>query len=142
MKERKTSKDKTVYLFNRYVRFVDLIYRYGRISFEKINEHWQKSKLNEYEEDFPLRTFHNHREAIEQMFGVIIECDKRGGYRYYIDNSDDMNKGGVRKWLLNTFAINNLINESHKLKSRILFSVISSVRHSISGRKYCRTASC
>jgi hypothetical protein len=74
-----------------------LIYRYGRISFEEINERWQRSSLNEEEEELPLRTFHNHREAIEEMFGVVIDCDKRGGYKYYIDNSDEMEKGGVRK---------------------------------------------
>jgi hypothetical protein len=126
MKDRKTSKDKTFHLFNRYVWLVDVVYRYRRISFEEINERWQKSSLNECEEDLPLRTFHNHRAAIEQMFGIIIDCDKRGGYKYYIDNSDDLEKGGVRKWLLNTFAINNLINESHKLKHRILFEDIPS----------------
>lgn len=47
-----------------------------------------------------------------------------------IENADDMQKGGVRNWLLNTFAVNNLINESHHLKRRILFEEIPS------GRKY------
>jgi predicted DNA-binding transcriptional regulator YafY len=37
-----------------------------------------------------------------------------------------MENGGVRSWLLNTFAVNNLINESHKLKRRILFEQIPS----------------
>jgi predicted DNA-binding transcriptional regulator YafY len=37
-----------------------------------------------------------------------------------------MEKGGVRSWLLNTFAVNKLINESHKLKQRILFEKIPS----------------
>jgi hypothetical protein len=126
MKERKSSKDKTFRLFNRYVWLVDVIYRNGRISFEEINDLWQRSSLNEEEEELPLRTFHNHRQAIEDMFDIIIDCDKRGGYKYFIYNSDDMEKGGVRKWLLNTFAVNNLINESHKLKHRILFEDIPS----------------
>ena len=41
-----------------------------------------------------------------------------------------MQKGGIRNWLLNTFAVNNLINESHHLKRRILFEEVPS------GRKY------
>ncbi|MDL2241582.1 WYL domain-containing protein [Bacteroidales bacterium OttesenSCG-928-L03] len=126
MTNRKTSKDSMSKLFNRYVWLVDLIYRRERISFEEINERWQRSNLNEEGEDFPLRTFHNHRQAIEQMFDINIECDKRDGYKYYIENSDDMERGGVRSWLLNTFAVNNLINESHKLKHRILFEKIPS----------------
>ena len=37
-----------------------------------------------------------------------------------------MKRGGVRSWLLNIFAVNNLINEGHKLKQRILFEIIPS----------------
>lgn len=123
---KKSSKESTSNLFNRYVWLVDTIYRRGRITFEEINEYWQRSSLNLGGEDIPLRTFHNHRKAIEQMFDIIIECDKRNGYKYYIENSEDMERGGVQSWLLNTFAVNNLINESHKLKQRILFEKIPS----------------
>ncbi|MDH8702494.1 hypothetical protein M2138_001860 [Dysgonomonadaceae bacterium PH5-43] len=126
MEKKKSSKDTTSNLFNRYVWLVDIIYRREKITFEEINEYWQRSLLNTDGEDLPLRTFHNHRQAIEQMFDINIECDKRNGYKYYIDNADDMERGGVRNWLLNTFAINNLINESHKLKHRILFEKIPS----------------
>ena len=116
-------------LFNRYIWLVDTIYRAGRITFEEINVRWLRSEMSggEY---IPLRTFHNHRKAIEDMFDINIECDKRDGYRYFIENAEDMEKGGVRSWLLNTFAVNNLINESHHLKRRILFENIPS------GRKY------
>lgn len=123
---RQTSKESTSNLFNRYVWLVDVIYRTGQITFEQINEKWSNSQLNDSGEDIPLRTFHNHRKAIEQMFDINIECDKRNGYTYYIENADDMERGGVRSWLLNTFAVNNLINESHKLKHRILFEQIPS----------------
>lgn len=130
MTNRKSSKDNMSNLFNRYIWLVDTIYRTGRITFEEINERWMRSQLNETGEEIPLRTFHNHRKAIEQMFDINIECDKRGGYVYYIENSDDMERGGVRSWLLNTFAVNNLINESHKLRNRIQFENIPS------GQKY------
>lgn len=123
---KKSSKDSTSNLFNRYVWLVDIIYRKGKITFEEINEYWQHSSLNLDREDIPLRTFHNHRKAIEQMFDIIIECDKRNGYKYYIENAEDMGKSGARSWLLNIFAVNNLINESHKLKPRILFEQIPS----------------
>ncbi len=124
---RQSSKESTARLFHRYVWLVDLIYRYNhRITFEEINNRWVNSDLNGSGEDFPLKTFHNHKAAIRDMFDIDIECDKRNGYTYYIENSDDMERGGVRSWLLNTFAINNLINESHKLKSRILFENIPS----------------
>ena len=126
MKGKKSSKDKTARLFNRYVWLVDTVHRSGGITFEEICERWCKSSLNEDEDDLPRRTFHNHRIAIEQMFDINIDCDMRGGYKYYINNSDDLEKGGVRSWLINSFAVNHLINESHKLKHRILFERIPS----------------
>ncbi len=112
-------------LFNRYIWLADTIYRANGITFEEINAKWLRNNMSEGME-LPLKTFHNHRRAIEEMFDINIVCHRRGGYKYYIENADDMEKGGVRAWLLNTFAVNNLINESHHLKRRIVFEQIPS----------------
>lgn len=125
-KTRSSSKSNAATLFNRYVWLVDTIYRAGRITFEEINERWQRSSLNETGEELPLKTFHNHKNAIQQMFDINIECNRKGGYLYYIEHAEDMERGGVRTWLLNTFAVNHLINESHHFKRRILFEKIPS----------------
>ena len=115
-------------LFNRYIWLVDTIYsRPEGLTFEEINEKWERSSSSDGN-PIPLRTFHNHRAAIEDLFEINIECNK-STYRYFIDNAEDLEKGGVRRWLLNTFAVNNLINESHKLKQRILFEEIHSGQH-------------
>lgn len=68
-----SSKSNTAVLFNRYAWLVDTIYRAGRITFEEINERWLHSSLNDTEEDLPLKTFHNHKNAIQQMFDINIE---------------------------------------------------------------------
>lgn len=115
-------------LFNRYIWLVDIIYRHPEgMTFEEINEKWERSGHSD-RNPMPLRTFHNHRIAIEDLFEINIECNK-SNYKYYIDNADDLAKGGVRRWLLNTFAVNNLINESHKIKQRIQFEDIPSGQH-------------
>ena len=111
--------------FSRYIWLVDTIYRADGITFEEINEKWLRNSMSDGL-DLPLKTFHNHRKAIEEIFDISIVCDRRNGYRYYVENAEDMKKGGVRTWLLNTFAVNNLINESHHLKRRILFEQIPS----------------
>ena len=128
-KQRKSSKETMSNLFNRYVWLVDLIYRRRRITYEEVSNAWCNSSLNYSGDGLPLRTFHNHRAAVAAMFDIDIECDKRNGFVYYIENSEDVARGGVRQWLVNTFAVNNLINESHKLKSRILFEQIPSGQH-------------
>lgn len=93
---RRSSKESTARLFQSYVWLVDIIFRARRITFEEINDRWINSNLNSTGEDFPLKTFHNHKTAIKTMFDIDIECDKRNDYTYYIDNSDDMERGGVR----------------------------------------------
>ncbi len=123
---RKSSKENTSALFNRYVWLVETIQRAGRITFEEINEKWIHSRLNYSGEDIPLRTFHNHRVAIEEMFDINIECDRRGGYVYYIENEDDIRRGGIRTWMLNAFSVGNLLNESKGVQDRILFENIPS----------------
>jgi len=112
-------------LFDRYIWLVDIIYRTEKITFEEINQKWLRTDWSEGK-DLPLRTFHNHREAIQDLFDININCDRQNGYVYYIENRDDLEGGGIRTWLLNTFAVNNLINESHYLKHRILFEEIPS----------------
>ena len=112
-------------LFKRYIWLVDTIYRANGITFKEINERWIRNSMSGGE-DLPLKTFNNHRVAIEDIFDINIVCNKKNGYKYYIENVEDMKKGGVRSWLLNTFAVNNLINESHHLKHRILFEQIPS----------------
>lgn len=123
---RHSSKDTTSNLFNRYVWLLDTIYHAGKISFDDINARWIRSRLNETGGSMPLRTFHNHRKAIEQMFDINIECEKRGNYLYYIENAEDIETNETRLWLLGTLTLNNMLNESHKLKKRIILEHVPS----------------
>ena len=112
-------------LFSRYVWLLETIHRAGKITFEEINARWLRSELSGGE-TLSLRTFHHHRDAIEELFDINIECIKRGWYCYYIEDTEELEKGCVRKWLLNSFAVDNLIVESRKLKSRILLEEVPS----------------
>ena len=114
-------------LFQRYIWLVDTIYQSGKITFKEINDKWLRSAYSDGV-PFSKRTFHNHRDAIEELFDINIECERKGGYHFYIENVDDIEKEGIRNWLLNTFAVKQLIDESHDLKHRILFEEIPSGR--------------
>lgn len=128
MNGRQSAKENMASLFNRYVWLVDTIQSRGRITFEELNERWQRSALNPTGEELPRRTFHNHRQAIEQMFDIDIACDTHNGYTYYIEQGDWFLKenGGVRAWLLEAFAVNNLLMESRGLRGRIRVESIPS----------------
>ncbi|MCM1036514.1 MAG: WYL domain-containing protein [Bacteroides sp.] len=114
-------------LFNRYIWLVDLIYRTDGITREEINRYWSRSQYNiDNEDEIPERTFHRHKDAIKELFDIDIYCDRSDCRKYKIANRDEMERGGVRAWLLNMFAVNALINESLHLKRRILFEDIPS----------------
>ena len=111
--------------FDRYVWLIDVINRHGHISFKDISYLWSRSPLNTVGENYlPERTFHNHREAIFDTFGIEIKCDRSLGY--YIANSDDLEADGIRQWLLESLSMNNLLNESKDMRDRILFEKIPS----------------
>ena len=74
-------------LFGRYVWLIDTLRRYKRLTFQEISELWQESGLG-YGEELPLKTFHNHKKAIKDIFDVYIECDRKDDYRYYIKLAD------------------------------------------------------
>ena len=111
--------------FDRYVWLIDTINRHGHITFKEISRLWSHSPLNTYGESYlPERTFHNHRAAIFDTFGIEIKCDRSQGY--YIANDDDLDGADMRQWLLETLSMNNLLNETRDMRDSILFEKIPS----------------
>lgn len=87
-------------IFGRYVWLIDILRRYKRLTFKEICSLWQESGLS-YGEELPLRTFHRHQDAIKDIFDVYIECDKKDGYRYYIDEPERLESNNLyNKFLL------------------------------------------
>lgn len=62
-------------------------------------------------------TFNRHRDAILDMFGVIIEYDRKDGYRYYIENKDVLEESSVQNWLFSTLCVSNMLDENVALHS-------------------------
>ena len=112
-------------LLNKYIWLVETIYRAKRITFEEISYKWRDNELSEGLE-LPQRTFHKWRNAVEEMFGLVINCERKGGYNYYIANTEELKEGNIRNWLINTFSISNLLVDNHHLKERILLEEIPS----------------
>ena len=74
------------------------------------------------------RTFMNWKNAVEQYFDTIIECDKTDGYRYYIDEEykKDIRSGVINSWILKTMEVSDTIAKHKRLKDRILVEEIPS----------------
>ena len=114
----------------KYTWLIDTIRRAGKISLEEISLRWERNR--ELSDCKPLSraTFNRWKDAIFSQFGIIISCQRAGGYLYYIENPEDIDDNELKKWMLDSFAVGNLIGEYLSLKDRILVSRIPSAhRH-------------
>ena len=103
--------------FERYVWLLNVINDNGPITFKEISNRWAHAHANTLGESYlPERTFHNHREAIQETFGIEIKCDRSLGY--YIADSDELKGEGVRQWLLASLSLNSSFGELMKCSIR------------------------
>ena len=112
-------------LFQEYIWLVNTIHRFGRLTLEEINQRWLETDLSE---GIPIArsTFNRHRDAILDMFGIIIECDKKDGFRYYIFNEEVLDEDTIQNWMLSTLSVNSILSESKAVQKRILLESIPS----------------
>lgn len=108
--------------FNRYIWLLNTLLQHRRLTFEEISYRWKDSYLGDGK-PLALRTFHVHRDAIAELFGVMVKCDP-ATYEYYISSPERLRNDLTRQWLLNSFTISNMIEAGHNMKDRILFEEI------------------
>lgn len=72
----------------------------------------------------PIRTFHEHRKGIEEMFGVIIECDKSKGYTYFIKNPEVLKQNTYAQLLLHKYSVPQDFTTFNMMRDRILLEEI------------------
>ena len=111
--------------FKEYIWLVNTIHKAGRLSLAEINERWLETDMSE---GIPLAraTFNRHKDAIEDIFGLIIDCDRRNDYKYFIANDEVLREDSVQNWMLSTLSVNNVLSESLSLQNRILLETSSS----------------
>ena len=95
-------------LLQKYIWLVHTFIRAGQngLSLNEIEDRWE----SRFDLPYSRRTFNNHRKAVEEVFGIRIECN-RSTNRYYIDYSEDVsNANDESAWLINTFTVNNILS--------------------------------
>lgn len=112
-------------LISRYVWIVDTLNRYGRLTREDIDRLWMRSHLSDGN-PIPPRTFYHYRRAIEENFHIDILCNRNG--EYYIDPGEDDSNRVLTNWLLDSYAVNSAMKESHAASGRVLVEDVPSAR--------------
>lgn len=111
--------------FKEYIWLVNTIRKAGKISFAELQKKWRDTDMSEGVE-LARATFIRHKDAIEDIFGIYIECERRNGYTYYIGNEDVLAEESVQNWMLSTLSVSNDVGESLSLQDRILLESIPS----------------
>ena len=104
-------------------------------------------------ETLTRRTFVNYKNAVEEVFGVGIACD-RSTNRYGIDRSNRMSDSGSMEWLIDSFTVNSLLERGkealsgrievepvpsgHRFLTRIMEAMLEGRRIAI---EYCKYSS-
>jgi hypothetical protein len=110
-------------IFKQYIWIINTIYRFKHISLQELNDRWIQTDMSG---GIPMNriTFNRHRLAIEEMFDISIECQRKGGYFYYIANEEVFTDNNLQHWLLDSLSISNMLMESSSLKNRIMLENI------------------
>lgn len=95
-------------LLKKYIWLVQTFIRAGErgLSLDEICEKWE----GRFDTGYSRRTFNNHREAVAEVFGIHIGCN-RSTNRYFVEYSEDVSDEAAQNaWLINTFTVNNMLS--------------------------------
>ena len=113
---------KPAQIFHQYIWIINILKAYGELTFEQINQKWQDDGLTDGN-PLPRSSFNRHRDAIFDMFGILIDCDKRS-YRYYISNPEALCDGSVEQWLFSTLTVHGVLADSAAVKERVMLETV------------------
>lgn len=111
--------------YREFIWLIETIKRARRITFAELSQKWAES---DFGDGIPLSrtTFNRHRDAVLDMFGIIIDCDRRDGYTYYIDNPEALEENTVQNWMFSTISVGNILSEGLSVQNRILLENVPS----------------
>jgi len=107
--------------YYRYIWLLDLLLNSDPLTFEDICVMWGMNPVC----DGPLakRTFHEYRKGIEEMFGVVIDCDRKKN-SYFVKNPEVLDENRLAQWLLRKYSIPQDFVTFNGMKDRILLEEI------------------
>ncbi len=114
---------------NKYIWVVNALHRAGTrgLSLKELNEKWERSDISNGNE-LQRQTFDRWKGKILEMMGVIIDCNLKDDYRYYISNPEVLRSDELSRWLLDAYTTFNSLSHNVALKDRILVEEIPSSR--------------
>jgi hypothetical protein len=109
---------KPAQIFHQYIWIINTLRAYGQLTFEELNQKWQEEGITDGN---PLyrSSFNRHRDAILNMFGIIIDCDQ-STYQYYISNDQVLGDDSVERWLFSTLTVHGVLSDGASVKECVV----------------------
>ena len=109
---------KQAQIFHQYIWIINTLRAYRKLTFEELNQKWQDDNIADGN---PLHrsSFNRHRDAILDMFGIIIDCEPRT-YKYYISNKEVLSDDSIERWLFSTLTVHGVLADSAAVKERLV----------------------
>ena len=122
---------KPALIFHQYIWIINTLRTFGRLTFDELARKWQADKVANGN---PLQrsSFNRHRDAILDMFGIIIDCEAKT-YKYFISNPEVLNDDAIERWLLSTLTVQGVLSDSVSIKDRIVLEEVPA------GEEYLQT---
>ena len=70
--------------FKAHIWLLETLQSRGRLTLKELKNLWLHSAVNEERKTLAARTFSHHREAILDIFGIEIACDRRDNTYYML----------------------------------------------------------
>lgn len=106
--------------YYKYIWLLDLLLHSEPLTYEAICNEWN----SRFDGELPLRSFHEYRKGIKEMFGVDIMCNRSNGNTYYVANPEVIESNKLTKWLLYNYSIPQDFATFNGMKDRILLEEI------------------
>ena len=109
---------KPAQIFHQYIWIINTLRAYKRLTFEQLNQKWQDDAVADGN-SLQRSSFNRQRDAIQDMFGIIIDCEPRT-YKYFIRNTEVLGDDSIESWLFSTLAVHGVLADSAAVKERMV----------------------
>ena len=109
---------KPAQIFNQYIWIINTLRAYNKLTLDELNQKWQEDGVANGNQ-LQRSSFNRHRDAIQDMFGIIIDCEPRT-YKYYISNEEVLGDDSIESWLSSTLTVHGMLADSAAVKERLV----------------------
>ena len=109
---------KPAQIFYQYIWIINTFRTYRKLTLDELNQKWINDDVANGN---PLQrsSFNRHRDAIQDMFGIIIDCEPKT-YKYFIGNQEVLSDDSISQWLFSTLTVHGVLADSAAVKERLV----------------------